>query len=50
MSKESFCYKPKSLERGDKIGLVNPVGELLRTSMKKNEKSIEENKEKLKRR
>lgn len=28
MSKESFCYKPKSLERGDKIGLVNPVGEM----------------------
>lgn len=28
MSKESFCYKPKSLETGDKIGLVNPVGEM----------------------
>lgn len=28
MSKESLCYKPKSLEVGDKIGLVNPVGEM----------------------
>lgn len=28
MSKETFCYKPKSLESGDKIGLVNPVGEM----------------------
>lgn len=28
MSKENFCYKPNSLERGDKIGLVNPVGEM----------------------
>jgi len=26
MDKERFCYKPKSLELGDKIGLVNPVG------------------------
>jgi muramoyltetrapeptide carboxypeptidase LdcA involved in peptidoglycan recycling len=26
MSRESFCYKPKSLEAGDKIGLINPVG------------------------
>lgn len=28
MSKENLCYKPNSLERGDKIGLVNPVGEM----------------------
>lgn len=28
MSKETFCYKPKSLEAGDKIGLANPVGEM----------------------
>ena len=28
MSKESFCYKPNSLESGDKMGLVNPVGEM----------------------
>ena len=28
MSKETFCHKPKSLEVGDKIGLVNPVGEM----------------------
>ncbi len=28
MNKESFCYKPKGLETGDKIGLVNPVGEM----------------------
>lgn len=28
MSKERFCYKPKVLERGDRIGLVNPVGEM----------------------
>ncbi len=27
MSKEN-CYKPNSLERGNKIGLVNPVGEM----------------------
>ncbi|MGB9706693.1 MAG: LD-carboxypeptidase [Microgenomates group bacterium] len=28
MSKEISVYKPHSLERGDKIGLVNPVGEM----------------------
>ena len=28
MSKESFCHKPESLDPGDKIGLVNPVGEM----------------------
>lgn len=28
MSKENFCYKPNSLESSDKIGLVNPVGEM----------------------
>ena len=28
MSKENFCYKPESLSPGDKIGLVNPVGEM----------------------
>jgi len=28
MNKERLFYKPKSLETGDKIGLVNPVGEM----------------------
>ena len=28
MSKENFCCKPDSIESGDKIGLVNPVGKM----------------------
>lgn len=28
MSKESFCHKPKGLEMSDRIGLINPVGEM----------------------